>query len=526
MLIDEIIKVKVSMKNIEHFKKLNIECNLKDIIEIDPKNLNEGSHILVNVKCDICNFEKQLSFQKYIKNIKNGGIYCCSSKCAQSKVKNTSLEKFGSEYYVQTDEYKKRHKETSMKVYGVEHHTQNEDVKNRIKETSMKIYGVDNPSKSQIVIDKIKNTFLDRYGVENISSLDYIKNKISQNSITFFKNNYNLNILKYLNNQYYLICDRCSNEYNIHKKTLRNRLIGNTIPCTICNPIHNIFFSEKEKLLLNFIENNYKHTIITNTKSIISPYELDIYLPELKLAFEFNGVYWHNELNKDKNYHKMKTDLCEKNGIQLIHIYEDDWDYKQEIVKSMILNKLNLTENKIYARKTEIREITDNILIRDFLDKNHLQGFIGSKIKIGLFYENELVSLMTFGNLKKPINDNIINEYDMLRFCNKINTTVIGGASKLFQYFIKIYKPTQIISYVDRSHSNGNLYKQLGFVLSHITEPNYYYVIDGIRNNRFNFKKNILIKEGYNLDKTEHNIMLERKIYRIYNSGYIIFIYN
>jgi hypothetical protein len=107
----------------------------------------------------------------------------------------------------------------------------------------------------------------------------------------------------------------------------------------------------------------------------------------------------------------------------------------------------------------------------------------------------------------------------MLRFCNKLNTNVIGGASKLFNYFINNYKYNTIISYADRSYSNGNLYKQLGFELDHITEPNYYYVIDGIRHYRYNFRKDILIKEGYDSNKTEHEIMLERKIYRIYNSG-------
>ena len=589
MLIDKTIKIKVSMKNIEHFKKLNIECNLKETIEIDSKNLNKGSHILVDVKCDICNTEKQLSFQKYIKNIKNGGIYCCSSKCAQLKVKNTSLEKFGSEYYMQTDEYKKRHRKISLEKYGVEHHTQNEDVKNKSKETSMRIYGFNNPSKSQIVIDKIKNTFMNKYGVENISKLDYIKKDISNKvnkkmdqikisrkktlkekynienisqlesvkekvretnlknigvttallleknrkkmiiqKLLNWKNSKLLDIdLKDIDLKNKLIIGNCENDhiYKINYKTYYNRKLSNTIICDVCNPIMK-HISGKEIQLYQFIEKNYTNIILSNVKNIIKPYELDIYLPELNLAFEFNGLYWHNELNKDSDYHKIKTNLCEKNGIQLIHIYEDDWDYKQEIVKSMILNKLKLTPSKIFARKTKIREIRDNILIRDFLDSNHLQGFVGSKIKLGLFYEDELVSLVTFGNLRKPMgNKKTINEYEMLRFCNKLNTNVIGGASKLFNYFIKNYNPIEITSYADRSHSNGNLYKQLGFELSHITSPNYYYVIDGIKNYRFNFRKDILIKQGYDTNKTEHEIMLERKIYRIYNSGNFKFIY-
>ena len=206
------------------------------------------------------------------------------------------------------------------------------------------------------------------------------------------------------------------------------------------------------------------------------------------LAFEFNGVYWHNELYKNKNYHLEKTEKCLKQGIQLIHIWEDDWNYKQEIVKSMILNKLGKTHNKIYARKCEIKEINNNKLIKKFLDQNHIQGSIGSFIKMGLFYDNELVSLMTLGKKRKFMNSSSKDgEWELLRFCNKLNTNVIGGASKLFKYFIKKYNPKEIITYADRSYSNGNLYKQLGFNFLHKTEPNYYYVIDGIRKHRFGF---------------------------------------
>ena len=270
-----------------------------------------------------------------------------------------------------------------------------------------------------------------------------------------------------------------------------------------------------------FIKNNYKGEILFNNKSIINPYEIDIYIPELKLAFEFNGLYWHNEEHRENNYHLNKTELCEKQGIQLIQIFEDDWLYKQNIIKSIVLNKLNKTINKIFARKTEIKEVYDNKLISEFLDKNHIQGFVGSKVKLGLFYEDELVSLMTFGNRrvamgKKATND---GEYELLRFCNKLRTNIIGGASKLFKYFIKNYNPEEITTYADRSISQGQLYKTLGFTFNGKTEPNYYYIIDGIRHHRFNFRKDKLVKEGFDSNKTEHEIMLDRNIYRIYDSG-------
>lgn len=254
---------------------------------------------------------------------------------------------------------------------------------------------------------------------------------------------------------------------------------------------------------------------------------MDIYLPELKLAFEFNGLFWHNEINRENDYHLIKTEMCEKQGIQLIQIWEDNWLFKQEIIKSIILNKLSKTSNKIFARKCEIREIIDNKLIKEFLDKNHIQGFVGSKIKLGLYFDNELISLMTFGNRRIAMGKKATNqdEYELLRFCNKLNTNVIGGSSKLFKYFIDNYNPKEITTYADRSFSQGKLYETLGFKFVKKTEPNYYYIIDGIRYHRFNFRKDVLVKEGFDSNKTEHEIMLEREIYRIYDSGNLKFNY-
>jgi len=475
----------------------------------------------------VCSNEKELSFQKYIKNIKNGNYYSCSSKCAQEKVKKTNLEKFGEEYYMKTSEYKERVNNSDMNKYGC-HHTQDKLIKEKQKKTNIKKYGVENVFSSEKIKNKIKKTNIKKYGVENPSCSNEIKNKLSiiNKKIWINKILKDTNVLKIHDNDIYeLNCDANLNHtFKIHRNLLSCRKTCKTILCTICNPIKsNIGLQSK---LNNFIK-NLELIIKYNDRTIIKPLELDIYIPEMKIAFEFNDVYWHNELHKENNYHLNKTEECEKQGIQLIHIWEDDWIYKQDIVKSMILNKLNKTNNIIFARKTEVKEITDNKLIRSFLNNNHLQGFVGSKVKLGLFFNDELVSLMTFGKRriamgKKSTND---DEYELLRFCNKLNTNIVGGASKLFKYFIRNYSPKEITTYADRSHSNGNLYKTLGFDFVGKTTPNYYYVIDGIKKHRFNYRKNVLVKEGYNINKTEHQIMIDRKIFRIYDSGNLKFIF-
>jgi hypothetical protein len=595
MIITKSIKLKITKMNINHIISKGYDVKLKDIIEIKPEDLNCGSHIIIDVKCDVCGKEKKLAFQKYFKSIKNANFYACSSKCAQEKVKKTSIKKFGKEYYMQTDEYKDRVNLTDIEKYGC-HHTQNSEVKEKQRNSIIKKYGVDNYFKSDefkennnkileskgvinnfqlkevkeksketclrkynvpfsgqckeirnkqkitnfkkygfeysssnpIIKDKVLKTNLKKFGIKNILLLPKNKEKAIINRekswISSIRNKYNnLNFINFDMDKKIIKIECCNNHiYDIPISIFYQRNLSKTELCTICHPIGLYSSSGYEKQLYEFIKNNYDN-VITNTKKIITPLELDIYLSDLKIAFEFNGIYWHNELYKEKNYHLNKTELCEQQGIQLIHIYEDDWLYKQDIIKSMILNKLGKTENKIFARKCEIRKIDDNFLVRSFLDENHIQGFIGSKIKIGLFFNNDLVSLMTFGNLKNSNKKN--NQYELLRFCNKLNTNVIGGASRLFKYFINNYNPIEITTYVDRSISQGKLYNTLGFNFVGKTESNYYYVFDGVKQHRFNFRKDKLIKEGFDINKTEHQIMLERKIYRIYDSGNLKYLF-
>ena len=257
----------------------------------------------------------------------------------------------------------------------------------------------------------------------------------------------------------------------------------------------------------------------TTNRKILNKEELDIVFPTKKIAIEFNGLYWHNELFVDKNYHLNKTIKSQERGFDLIHFFEDEWLYKPDIVKSIIKNKLGLTSETIYARKCIIKEIGGQNS-RDFLESNHIQGNVNSGVKIGLFYENRLVSLMTFSKGRilmggKP------NEWELTRFCNLININVIGGASKLFKYFIQKYQPEMIVSYSDIRLFNGNLYKKLGFISKSQSKPNYWYVKGGLRYHRFNFRKSVLLKEGYDPNKTEREIMFERKIYRIYDCGNI-----
>ena len=253
-----------------------------------------------------------------------------------------------------------------------------------------------------------------------------------------------------------------------------------------------------------------------NNRSILNGKEIDIYIPSKKIGIEINGLYWHSELYKDKKYHLNKTNLANDNGVQLIHLFEDEWLHKKEIVKSRLKNILGVTKNVYYGRKCKIREVNKNDA-SSFLNDNHIQGNCVDKYRYGLYYNDELVSLMTFGK-RKILNNDIV---ELIRFCNKIDVSVVGGASKLLKHFKKLNDYSEIISYADRRWSNGNLYEKLGFNLISITPPNYYYYNENlkIRETRFKYQKHKLVKLGYDKKLTESEITNKIGLYKIYDSG-------
>jgi hypothetical protein len=252
--------------------------------------------------------------------------------------------------------------------------------------------------------------------------------------------------------------------------------------------------------------------------------KFDTYIKRNNLVIEYNGLYWHSDaVHDDKNYHVKKVDLLEENGIRHFAVWEDDWEDKRDIVRSMILNALNITEHKIHARKCTIREVSYNDSV-SFLNNNHLQGSCPSKHRYGLYFENELVSLMTLGNNRKVLGkDKKEGEYELLRFCNKKNISVIGGASKLFKHFIKENDPDSVISYAARSHSGGNLYDALGFTFVKKTLPGFCWVKRNKRYNRSNFMKHKLVEMGHDKNKTADEIMREQGYNKLWDYGNLLY---
>ena len=276
--------------------------------------------------------------------------------------------------------------------------------------------------------------------------------------------------------------------------------------------------SQQENDLVDFIRIIYNGEIKTSNRSVLNGQELDIYIPDKNIAIEYNGLYSHSykpwetkeSLIKGKSYHLNKTIKCQNQGVQLLHIFSDEWMLKREIVESLIRSKLNCN-SRLYARKCSLVEI-DTHTKNMFLNQCHIQGEDKSLIKLGLVYDNELVSAMTF--CKARFNRNY--EWELSRFCTKLGYNVIGGFSKLLVNFRKEYSGS-IISYADRRYSNGGVYDKNGFQLIHVNSPSYYYVDKNYleRHNRMKFQKKYI----GSYDCTEYEKAREMGFNKIFDCG-------
>lgn len=369
-----------------------------------------------------------------------------------------------------------------------------ESIRDQISKTHKENFK--DPEKKAKILEERRNTTQEKIGADHWTHTErgkeFLRNLKLEQSMPDklrFLNNVNLEFadsIEYQNAIYYHLwrCTICENTFKTTWGDIRDGYL-----CPYCYP-RNQGVSSYEYELREFIE-SYGFTTINNSKSIISPYEIDIYIPDRQIAVEINGLYWHSErLIPNKTYHLNKTKLCEEKGIQLIHIFEDEWLNKKEIVKSRIKQILNVNDaTRINARDCYVKEI-DPTTKNNFLNKYHLQGEDKSLIKLGAYHGNELVGVMTFskGNISKG-SRNEEGVYELNRFCTNFNYHIAGIASKLLEHFKRNYNWTRLFTYADRRWSNGDLYYNLGFEFKHETDINYWYVKSGKRIHRFRLRK-------------------------------------
>jgi hypothetical protein len=389
-------------------------------------------------------------------------------------------------------------KETVRKKYGCDNVSQSKEIRDRKIQTSRKNYGVDCNFQSEEVKSRIKSTWMNKYGVDCAQRKNWSQETLSilsskESFSSFIENELTptiFNLAKILGVSKSAIAEYC------YKYDLWNLIDSSSSSYELI--LHNLFpFMQK-------------------TRKVLYPYEIDLYSEEHKFGIEFNGNYWHSEQHTpDPNYHQKKSLLAEEKGIFLYHIWEYEWldPRKQEIILSQINNLLGRNERKIYARQCKIKEVSSKEA-RVFLEENHLQGQDISKIRYGLYFGEELVSLMTF---VKPRFDKKY-QWELSRFCNKKGTSVIGGASKLFKHFIKEYEPKSILSYSQIAKTRGTLYEKLRFKLDHISKVGYVWCREDQVLSRYQCQKHKLLKQGFE-GSSEAEIMENQGFYQIFDCG-------
>lgn len=244
--------------------------------------------------------------------------------------------------------------------------------------------------------------------------------------------------------------------------------------------------------------------------------ELDIFIPKLGLAIEYNGLIWHSEkFNKGKNYHLDKLVECNGKGIKLIQVFEDEWLERKDIVLSKIRHIIGKDCGVVVpARKCVITEVPKGEA-HAFLDANHIQGSAGATVFVGAYHLSDLVAVMGFRRVGE--------EWELVRFATLDGIRCCGIGSRLFRRFVREFAPEKVKSFADRrwtTDKDSNLYTKLGFCLTEVLPPDYRYVNGQNREHKFGYRKSRLHKKyGFPMELTERQMTERLGVYRIYDCG-------
>ena len=259
---------------------------------------------------------------------------------------------------------------------------------------------------------------------------------------------------------------------------------------------------------------------VQSARGYIPRLELDIVCPSRRVAIEFNGLYWHSDANKPNSYHREKTDLCREAGLQLVHIWEDDWNDRRDVVKGMIARKLGVSsEPRLNARSLK-RVAVSTGSARIFLERHHVQGFASGTAYYGLQSGSELVALLVMKRRKA-------GEWELVRYAT--SAIVRGGHSKLFKWFLEDREDaSRVVTFADRGVSDGGLYETCGFKKDGELPPDYMYVVKGRRVHKFNYRKARFQSDPnlkFDETLTEKQLASLNGLPRIYDAGKIRYVF-
>ena len=518
--------------NLSIEKQNEIIENIKRLTEIDGLDLNEISDKLnISYKLvDKIKSEYNFHIPKHLTdikikntNLKKYGVeHSLQNKTIANKMKQTKLQRYGNENYINIEKIK----ETNLKKYGAACSLASRKVKEKIKQTNLEKYGVENVFQSEIIKDKIKQTNFNKYGVEHASQCPEIKEKIKNTKLNRYGfSAFDINKMKQTNLERYGV------EYNWQREDVKNKISSTclkkygvkwpcmTKQCRLSQGKNSSKINDKFALLLE------EHNIEYKREFSLETFSYDFKIGNILL--EINPTYTHNSTKGtfykgyesqpiDKFYHYNKSKCAQDHGLRCIHVW--DWDDWNKIISFFI------PKQKIYARKCEIKEVSKQEC-DEFLNLYHLQNTCKNQtIRIGLYYNNELVQIITFG--KPRYNKNY--EWELLRLCSHKDYIVVGGSQRLWNHFLDNYNLTNIISYCDISKFSGKVYETLGMEFNNISSPG----CNWSKNNQ-RITQNLLNQRGfdqlfgtnYGKGASNKDLMIENGWLEVYDCGQKSFIY-
>lgn len=378
-------------------------------------------------------------------------------------------------------------------------------------DTNLRRYGSSTPLGNKEIHNKTKQTWLQQHGVDNPSKIPSVRKKKSKQAI--LQKNKHLTEIDTINT---LIESGYTQQQIGNKLGITQPRVSSLFQTLGVSTIQTTSVSSIENELLEFLS-SLNVTAVSQCRNIIPPYEIDIFIPDRNIGIEINGCYWHSELKgRGRKYHITKTQMCEHQHIRLIQIIDTEWKQSPNIVKSRLKAFFQTVSSRVFARQCAIEKITSAVCDQ-FIEEHHIQGIRSAKHNYGLFYNSTLIAVMSFSSHQ-------LYEYEMIRFCNKTDYIVVGGASKLFAAFVGDIKPSSVITYADRRWGTGDSYSHLGFVHDGYTQPNYWYFKQNNATklySRQKFQKHKLPKilEHFDPSKTEWENMVEHGYDRIWDCG-------
>lgn len=507
-------KTKHMHKNIDSFERGYFRACCKECAAANPERQKKIANTTEKHYGSRNFFTSDAGKQKIKKYLDENGV---TNAFQLESVKRKSCESrkahFGYEYTMQSPEKRKLASENYKEKRGYAHQFSDPDIIAKCKKTQQENLdaGIDPKAK-----------FKENWRIKRYDSIVALTNEVKP----LFSQEYFMQFDS--DEQYHVLfdwhCNKCGKDFSAHLD--QNLITREHLParCLTCHPISN-GTSKYEYEIESFLREKCNVSDVSlHDRSILNPYEIDIVVPSKKIGIEFDGLFFHSEANggKSRNYHVFKTNEAKAHGYQLIHLFEDEWINKRLIVESRLKALLGVPDKRIYARKCIIDAI-DAKATKLFMNANHLQGWSHSSVNLGLFYEKQLVAMMTFG---KP-RYNKKYEWELIRYCSLLGHQVVGGAGKLLKQFENTYKPKSLLSYADYRWSNGKMYESLGFKLDYLSEPNYWYVKNNIceRFSRIRFQKFKLktLLDAFDESLSEVENMRNNGYDRIFDCGNLVY---